>query len=46
MTQGGGGGGVCEMSYEFWRKTTKDGTEKTDQNDQGSKMTLVCFGKS
>ena len=27
-------------------KTTKDGTEMTGQNDQGSKMALVCFGKS
>ena len=41
MTQVGWGG----MLYK-WTKTTKDLTEMTDQNDQGSKMALVCFGKS
>ena len=41
MTQGEG----CEMSYEFGPKRQNDGTEMTGQNDQGSKLALVFFGK-
>ena len=38
--------GVEQNFIRIWIKTTKDGTEMTGQNDQGSNMALVCFGKS
>ena len=49
MTQGrdelGGGEGLGNV-IPICIKTTKDGTEMTGQNDRGSKLALVCFGKS
>ena len=38
--------GVGQNGMRIWTKATKDGTEMTGENDQGSKMALVGFGKS
>ena len=40
MTQGGGA--KCHTNLD---QTTKDGTEMTDQHDQGSKMALVSVNR-
>ena len=38
--------GVGQNVIQIWTEMTKDGTEMMGQNDQGSKMSLVCFDKS